>query len=108
MRRAEVYTDDTAAGILEETETGYRFQYHADYVNDADCKAISLTMPKQIEAYYCAELFSFFSGLLTEGITMQLQCQMLKIDSNDIFGRLLKTVHDDTIGNITIRELAEE
>lgn len=105
MRQAKVMVNETPAGILEENKEGFIFRYYNDYIANDDYHAISLTLPKQNEPYSSPILFPFFAGLLTEGTTMQIQCQMLKIDQNDLFGRLLKTAHDDVIGNVTIHEI---
>jgi len=108
MRCAEVYADRIAAGIIKETPDGFEFRYHKDYLSDRKLNSVSLSLPKRTKPYKSQILFPFFAGLLTEGITLQIQCRLLKIDPNDFFGRLLKTVHDDAIGNITIHELPQE
>jgi len=36
-----------------------------------------------------------------------MQCQKLKLDEDDHFGRLLKTTDSDTIGDVTVVEEAE-
>lgn len=108
MRKGEVRVNGVPAGLLEETEGGFRFQYYRDYAQRRDLPAVSLTLPKQVdEPYESPVLFPFFAGLLTEGAAMQLQCRLLKLDENDLFGRLLKTAHDDVIGNVTVHELEE-
>jgi len=53
-------------------------------------------------------LFSFFSGLLSEGINKDIQCRLLKIDENDDFTRLLKTAGEDTIGAITVKAITDQ
>ena len=107
MRKGEIRVNGIPAGVLEETEAGFRFQYNRDYAQRSDSPAISLTLPKQTAPYESSVLFPFFAGLLTEGVAMQLQCRMLKLDENDLFGRLLKTAQDDVIGNVTVHELEE-
>lgn len=107
MQKGEVRVSGIPAGVLEETETGFRFQYSRDYAQQSNLPAVSLTLPKRAEPYVSSILFSFFAGLLTEGVAMQLQCRMLKLDENDLFGRLLKTAQDDVIGNVTVHELEE-
>ena len=96
------------AGVLEETKSGFRFQYGRDYVQQNTLPSISLTLPKQTAPYESSILFPFFAGLLTEGAAMQLQCRMLRLDENDLFGRLLKTAQDDVIGNVTVHEMTED
>lgn len=107
MRSGTVVVNGIAAGKLVEDDGEFRFLYRAEYLADADAPAVSLTLPKRAEPYASDRLFSFFAGLLTEGVTMQLQCRQLKIDENDLFGRLLKTTHSDVIGNVMIQEIVK-
>ena len=108
MRQGEVRVNGIPAGRLEETAAGFRFQYDREYVQKSELPAASLTLPKTDQPYDSPVLFPFFAGLLTEGALMQLQCRMLRLDENDLFGRLLKTANDDVIGNVTVHELAED
>jgi len=103
-RSGIVYYGNNPAGRIEETATGFRFTYDKDYLIASDLPAISLTLPKQPEAFESPVIFPFFYGLLAEGILKQTQCRKLKIDENDHFGRLLKTAHADTIGAVTVIE----
>jgi HipA-like protein len=107
MRKGEVRVNGIPAGVLEETAPGFRFRYDRDYAEQSSLPAVSLTLPKQTAPYESSVLFPFFAGLLTEGAAMQLQCRMLKLDENDLFGRLLKTAQDDVIGNVTVHALEE-
>jgi serine/threonine-protein kinase HipA len=107
--RAEVLYNGLVAGILEHRpnerpERKYFFQYTQAYLQSAQ-PSISLTFPKQAEAFRSAVLFSFFYGLLAEGVAKQLQCRELAIDENDHFRRLLRTAHTETIGAVTVREI---
>lgn len=106
MQRGAVYCNGTLAGHIEkEGAESYRFIYQDDYYNDPEAKAISLTLPKTQKEFLSDQLFSFFSGLLTEGINKNIQCRLLKIDENDDFTRLLKTAGEDTIGAVTVKEI---
>ncbi|MEG1718681.1 MAG: HipA N-terminal domain-containing protein, partial [Bacteroidales bacterium] len=67
MRQAEIYNHNILAGILTEDETGYTFQYDADYLQSADAEAISLTIPLSEKPYNEKILFPFFDGLIPEG-----------------------------------------
>jgi HipA-like protein len=102
MRRAEVYCRDVLAGVLSKDQAGYRFQYLPDYTGPA----ISLSLPKQEAAFVSPVLFPFFFGLLAEGDNKALQCRVLKIDEGDHFTRLLKTCAVETIGGVTVKEVA--
>ena len=106
-RKGIVYCDGKVAGWIEEMQDGYRFSYDSGYLAASGTRSISLTLPKQPEPYTSKVLFSFFYGLLAEGILKETQCRKLKVDENDHFGRLLKTAHSDVIGAITIVEEPE-
>ncbi len=101
---AEVFFNGEVAGVLRQTKARYAFQYAPAYLQ-SDSPAISLTLPKQPEAFVSPVLFSFFYGLLAEGVAKQLQCRELRIDENDHFMRLLRTAHTETIGAVTVREI---
>jgi len=106
FRTARVLERGEPAGVLEETEAGYRFTYDRDYLSDPLAPSISLTLPKRAAPYESPYLFSFFQGLLAEGALKDLQCRILKIDEEDHFGRLIRTAGGDTIGSVTV--VAEE
>lgn len=103
--KAHVYYNDTLAGTLEKLPGGYRFEYRPEYVSASDLPSISLTLPKTMGAYESKNLFPFFYGLLAEGVNKATQCRELKIDENDHFTRLLKTIREDSIGAITVKEI---
>lgn len=103
-RKGKVYCNGVLAGRIEETSGGYRFAYDAEYLASPETRPVSLTMPKRAQAYESQDLFPFFFGLLAEGILKKTQCQKLKLDENDHFGRLLKTANSDTVGAVTVTE----
>lgn len=104
MRQAEVYCRGVFAGVLSQQGGCYRFQYEPAYLQNPRYPAISLSLPKQ-EAYFESPvLFPFFFGLLAEGENKTLQCRLLKIDEDDHFARVLKTIKAETIGGISLRE----
>lgn len=107
--RAEVLFNGLLAGVLEyraseRNDRRYVFQYVEAYLQ-SEQPAISLTFPKQSEVFRSPVLFSFFYGLLAEGVAKQIQCRELAIDENDHFTRLLRTAHTETIGAVTVREV---
>ena len=108
MPKAEIYNNDILAGTLEKKgPADYLFVYDTVYWQDPSLPAISLTLPKAQQTYQSETLFSFFAGLLAEGINKDIQCRLLKIDEKDDFTRLLKTAGEDTIGAITVKEIQE-
>jgi serine/threonine-protein kinase HipA len=56
-RKADIYVHETKAGILEETEIGYRFEYDSDYISQKNGEPVSLTLPLQDEPYESQGLF---------------------------------------------------
>ncbi len=108
MAKGIVYINGVRAGTLQRTVEGiYLFRYEDDYFKNETMPAISLTLPKSNQEYLSPMLFSFFYGLLAEGVNKDIQCRLLKIDEEDDFTRLLKTAGEDTIGAITVKETQE-
>jgi serine/threonine-protein kinase HipA len=100
-RKADVFYHDRLAGVLEETDAGYRFTYDPGYLKNG--KAVSLSLPLQAEPFESALLFPFFAGLNSEGWYRDIVCATRKIDRADEFGILLVT-GENTIGAVTVRE----
>ncbi|MFA5260001.1 MAG: HipA N-terminal domain-containing protein [Candidatus Omnitrophota bacterium] len=100
-RKADVFYHDHLAGILEETDAGYKFTYDPGYLKTG--KAISLSLPLQAEPFESSILFPFFAGLNSEGWYRDIVCATRKIDRTDEFGILLVT-GESTIGAVTVRE----
>jgi serine/threonine-protein kinase HipA len=108
MAKGDVYLNGRRAGILEKTKEGqYIFRYDDTYLRDEQSPSISLTLPKTNPVHTAEELFSFFQGLLAEGVNKDIQCRLLRIDEKDDFTRLLRTAGEDTIGAVTIKEIKE-
>jgi serine/threonine-protein kinase HipA len=108
MAKAGIYNNGELAGYLEKRAANdYHFIYDNNYRADPSLPAISLGFPKGQQEYQSPVLFSFFAGLLAEGINKEIQCRLLKIDEQDDFTRLLKTAGEDTIGAITVKEIDE-
>ena len=104
MRAGMVKVKGVLAGRLEETQEGYRFVYLDSYLIDPSRPAVSLTLKKQSSPHTSPTLFPFFFGLLAEGALKKDQCQKLRLDEEDHFGRLLKTTSEETIGAVTVHE----
>ncbi|MHC1738605.1 MAG: HipA N-terminal domain-containing protein [Ignavibacteriaceae bacterium] len=102
-RNAEVYFNDLHVGTLSKSNAGYYFQYTPEYLTNSNAPPISVTLPKQKEAFKSDILFPFFFGLLSEGANKEIECSTLRIDEKDHFSRLLETLVNDSIGGITVR-----
>jgi len=103
-RTAYVYVRDIFAGTLQETDSGYSFQYDPGYLENPEAPSVSLTLSKKSEAYTSQTLFSFFDGLIPEGWLLNIVSQNWIIDKNDRFALLLVACRD-CIGNVSIREV---
>lgn len=105
-RRARIYVRDKFAGILSETDEGYRFIYDGEYLSDPDSPAVSLTLPKRRDAYASRTLFAFFDGLIPEGWLLEVVVRSWKVDAKDRFGLLLAAC-SDCIGAVSVKEVDE-
>jgi HipA-like protein len=102
--RGLVFSNNLLAGYIEKDQQGhYKFEYENTYFEDANKPPVSLSLPKNQQVHYSSQLFSFFFGLLSEGINKDIQCRALHIDERDHFRRLLLTAGDDTIGAVTVK-----
>ena len=103
-RTAYVYVRDAFAGTLQETDSGYSFQYDLEYLNHTEASFVSLTLPKKSEAYTSRTLFPFFDGLIPEWWLLNIVSHNWKIDKNDRFALLLVACRD-CIVSVSIREV---
>ncbi len=107
--RGLVYNNLKFAGYLEKDAQGnFVFNYEDAYFKDKQNPPISLTLPKTQKEHRSEKIFSFFYGILSEGINKDIQCKLYRIDENDDFTRLLLTSREDTIGAITIKPEDDE
>ena len=103
FRKTYVYVRNVFAGILSETDSGYRFAYDEDYLRSENASPVSLTLPLRDEPYDSGTLFPFFDGLIPEGWLLGVVSRNWKIDTKDRFGLLLVACKDG-IGNVSIAE----
>jgi len=103
-RKAVIYNHERRAGILEESETGYRFQYDPEYLSQTEAEPISLTLPLQKEPHESTVLFPFFDGLIPEGWLLDVVEETWKVNPKDRMGLLLVSCHD-TIGSVSVRDV---
>ena len=80
FRNAYVYVRNVFAGVLSETDSGYRFAYDEDYLRSENASPVSLTLPLRDEPYDSGTLFSFFDGLIPEGWLLGVVSRNWKID----------------------------
>ena len=103
FRTAYVYIRDDFAGILSETDSGYRFAYDERYLQSSKPTPVSLTLPLRNEPYESSVLFPFFDGLIPEEWLLHVVTHNWKVDAKDRLGLLLIACKD-SIGNVSILE----
>lgn len=106
-RKGNVYFENRFCGIIEETETGYRFTYDSGYLENSESKAVSKTLPLSESAYTSNTMFPFFDGLIPEGWLLDIAQKHWKIDERDRMGLLLACCND-CIGAVSIKALNQE
>ncbi|MFH1460764.1 MAG: HipA N-terminal domain-containing protein [Candidatus Omnitrophota bacterium] len=100
--KAIVKFNNILAGILEKTQTGYKFTYDDEFIKNS--LGISLSLPINQKTYTSEKMFPFFKGLIPEGWYLDIVSKKLKIDKSDSFKILLSTCKD-TIGAVSIEEM---
>lgn len=106
MRRARIHYQSQLAGVLSEEDTGYRFVYDNDYLQQSDATPISLTMPLRQKEYESNVLFPFFDGLIPEGWLLDISVQNWKLDPRDRMGLLMSCCRD-CIGAVSVEPFEE-
>jgi len=106
IKKAQVLYDGKLAAVLSETDDGYTLEYDAQYLEQANSKPVSLTLPKQKETYTSKTLFAFFDGLIPEGWLLDIAVDQWKVKANDRFELLLATCRD-SIGAVTVLPISE-
>lgn len=106
-RKGKVYFKNLLAGIVSETEEGFRFQYDEDYLASTENQPISLTMPLRIEPYESKTMLPVFDGIIPEGWLLDIARKNWKIDPKDRMGLLLMFCKD-CIGAISVLSDSEE
>ncbi|MCW3789691.1 HipA N-terminal domain-containing protein [Plebeiibacterium sediminum] len=103
-RKGKVFYKQYFAGIIEETEKGYRFAYDKEYLNREEKWAISKTLPISEHPYSSNTIFPFFDGLIPEGWLLDVAVDNWKLKANDRMGLLLACCKD-CIGAVSILPL---
>ena len=104
MRKADIYYREHWAGRLEETDAGYSFTYDKAYLQSADARPISLTMPLTDKPYESNILHPFFDGLIPEGWLLDVALRNSDISSLDRMGLLLLCCKE-CIGAVSVVEI---
>ncbi|WP_366807291.1 HipA N-terminal domain-containing protein [uncultured Bacteroides sp.] len=69
------YYKNVLAGVLTEGDCGYEFYYLPEYIELAEAKPVSLTLPLRKESYQNNVLFPLFSNKGNENqVTMLYSC----------------------------------
>jgi serine/threonine-protein kinase HipA len=105
-RKGKIFYKGIYAGLVEETDSGYRFIYDNSYLTTAGAKPISVTLPLRAEPFASQTLLPFFDGLIPEGWLLDVASKNWKIDKRDRMG-LLCTVCQDCIGAVSVEGMDE-
>lgn len=107
MRAANIYYNNTLAGLLTESDDGeYTFAYNNKYIESHPEQFITFTMPIREEAYTDNRLFPFFEGLIPEGWLLDIASTNWKININDRMGLLLACCQN-CIGAVSVEPIKE-
>jgi serine/threonine-protein kinase HipA len=101
MRKGRVLFKDIPAGIIEETDDGYRFTYDSQFLKSERAHQVSVTLPLREEPYDSKILHPFFDGLIPEGWLLSVVVKNWKLNEKDRMGLLL-TVCKDCIGAVSV------
>ena len=101
-RQGFVFVQNIFAGVVSETDSGYKFEYDRDYLSAENPLAVSVTLPLQKKAFESKTIFPFFDGLIPEGWLLNVVSKNWKIDRRDRFGILLVACKD-SIGDVSVR-----
>ena len=107
MRRANIFFKNQLAGILSETDMGYRFEYSPKYLASGDAQPVGLTLPLCEKPYESIVLFPAFDGLIPEGWLLDVALRNTDISSLDRMSLLLLCCKD-CIGALSVVEIPEE
>ena len=107
MRQASIFYKDRLAGILTENDAGYEFRYLPEYLSSETAKAVSLTLPLQVDAYTSPVLFPFFDGLIPEGWLLDVALRNTDISILDRMS-LLMICCKDCIGAVSVIPMEEK
>ena len=103
-RALTVFWDDLVVGTLRIDEHGdMRFAYTQDWVHDAACRAISYSLPKQIEEFGRRQTRPFFAGLLPEERPRDAVARLVGVSERNDYA-LLEALGGDVAGALSLWE----
>ncbi|NTV98431.1 MAG: phosphatidylinositol kinase [Chlorobiaceae bacterium] len=94
MRKAEIKYLDRTAGWLIQDEEGYRFSYYKAYLESADSRAVSLSLPLQSAEFISRTMIPFFDGLIPEGWLLDVAARERMLEPGDRMGLLMHCCRD--------------
>ncbi|QED36717.1 phosphatidylinositol kinase [Antarcticibacterium arcticum] len=107
MRKAEIFYNNSLAGVLTETDEGeYIFEYDKIFIKENPNHFLTFTMPVREEPYVEKHLFAFFEGLIPEGWLLDIASKNWKINRRDRMGLLLACCKS-CIGAVSVYSIAE-
>lgn len=107
MKQGRVYFRNIKAGVVTESEDGYKFEYLPDYLAIPEAEPISLTLPLTDKPYKSNVLFPFFDGLIPEGWLLDIAERNWKINERDRMSLLLACCRD-CIGAVSVVPIEED
>jgi len=97
-----VWWDGAIVGHLALNEHGEPlFQYSQEWLDSKNTKAISVSLPLQVEAFSWRKTLPFFEGLLPEEGQLKAASQALGISDKNIFG-LLEELGGEVAGALSL------
>jgi len=101
-----IYKGKIKSGELWVDDDGYHFKYDDAFIENTNVLPISVNLPKTQKTYHSKELFHYFKSILSEGENRKQICKALSIDPSDDWSLLALTCQYDTIGAITVKNIA--
>ena len=99
----EVWLFTQRVGTLSLADGRLRFAYAADYLAQANAKALSASLPLQAAAFDERQSRPFFAGLLPEGQMRRLIAQQFQVSGQNDFA-LLDHIGGECAGAVTLLE----
>lgn len=102
----KVYYQEIYAGLIEQHEGEYRFQYDSDYLQNKNSKPISVLLPLGLEPYVSKTMIPFFDGLIPEGWLLNIAETSWKLDRRDRMSLLL-ALCKDSVGAVKVIDVTD-